>query len=472
MGYSYRSRGTSPVGSNSPLVRFDDGWDLTSSLEAYEDEGAPLDKVLLGLPYFGLSRPTVDDTLHSTLRSVPEGSRPCPWNPGYSNMFVRDLGLAPAGTTIRYDVLEQSAWFATRDSVSGIWCQTYVDTPRSLRAKHDLALGRGLAGVGIWALGYDRGRAGYWEAIAASFSVIRLAGRDRYATAAAVSAATFPPGAPVAFIATGQDAPDAIAAGPVAARLGGPVLLVTRDVVPAATAAEITRLKPGRIVVLGGVGAISEAVAAALGAMASGGAERIAGPDRYATAAAISASHFDPGVPVAYIATGLDFPDALGASNAGGVVGGPVLLVGPTDIPPATAAELTRLAPASIVIVGGEGPVPAATATALDAYTAGPVTRVAGPDRYATAAAIAMGTFEPGVPVAYIATAATFPDALAAAPAATVNDGPILLVGNDLPPATRAALEALRPRRIVVVGGPGVVRESILPALRDILAAS
>jgi hypothetical protein len=83
-----------------------------------------------------------------------------------------------------------------------------------------------------------------------------------------------------------------------------------------------------------------------------------------------------------------------------------------------------------------------------------------------------MGTFEPGVPVAYIATAATFPDALAAAPAATVNDGPILLVGNDLPPATRAALEALRPRRIVVVGGPGVVRESILPALRDILAAS
>jgi putative cell wall-binding protein len=208
-----------------------------------------------------------------------------------------------------------------------------------------------------------------------------------------------------------------------------------------------------------------------LGAATSGGVTRIAGQDRYGTAAAISASHFGPGVPVAYLATGLDFPDALGASAAGGVTGGPVLLVEPAAIPVATATELARLAPQSIVIVGGEAAVSAAIEAAAADLTDGLVTRIAGPDRYATAAAIATATFAPGVPVAYIATAATFPDALAAAPVAGRAAGPLLLVGNDLPAATRAALETLRPRRIVVVGGPGAIRESILPALRDILAA-
>jgi putative cell wall-binding protein/spore germination protein YaaH len=472
MGYSYRTSGTSPVGSNSPLVRFDEGWDLTSSVEAYEDEGAPLDRVLLGLPYYGLSRPTTDDRLHGTLRSVPSGSRPCPWNPGYPNLFVRDLARVPAGTTIGYDSLEHAAWFATRDATSGIWCQSYVDTPGSLRVKHDLALKRGLAGVGIWALGYDRGRSDYWAALAASFSVIRLAGADRYATAAAVSANTFQPGVPVAFVATGEDAPDAIAAGPVAARLGGPVLLVTGDAIPASTASELARLKPGRIVVLGGPGAVSDGVVTALGPATTGGVTRLAGPDRYATAAAISASHFGSGVPVAYLATGLDFPDALGASAVGGVTGGPVLLVEATAIPSATAAELSRLAPKAIVLVGGEAAVSAEVVTAAQAFTAGTVSRAAGPDRAATAAALAMATFEPGVPVAYVATGFAFPDALAAAPVAGRAGGPLLLVGSDLPAATRAALEALRPRRIVVVGGPGVVPERILPALRDILAGS
>src|SRR5690606_4645258 len=47
---------------------------------------------------------------------------------------------------------------------------------------------------------------------------------------------------------------------------------------------------------------------------------RLAGPDRYATAAAISKSTFTAGVPVVYLASGATFPDALsGASSAGTV---------------------------------------------------------------------------------------------------------------------------------------------------------
>jgi hypothetical protein len=53
----------------------------------------------------------------------------------------------------------------------------------------------------------------------------RLAGADRVATAAEVSRAAFPSDVPVAYVATASNFPDALAAGPVAALRGGPILL-------------------------------------------------------------------------------------------------------------------------------------------------------------------------------------------------------------------------------------------------------
>ena len=61
-------------------------------------------------------------------------------------------------------------------------------------------------------------------------STTRLAGQNRYDTAVAVSADGFPTGAPVVFVATGENFPDGLAASAVAGVLGGPVLLDRRDV--------------------------------------------------------------------------------------------------------------------------------------------------------------------------------------------------------------------------------------------------
>ncbi|MBF8291029.1 MAG: hypothetical protein HW391_1997, partial [Chloroflexi bacterium] len=190
-------------------------------------------------------------------------------------------------------------------------------------------------------------------------TVARLAGADRYATAAAISAATFAAGVPVAYIATGLNFPDALAGAAAAGYIGGPVLLVT-----AATAAELARLRPARIVILGSTGVVSNAIETAARAYTIGTVTRLAGADRYATAAAISAATFAPGVPVAYIATGLDFPDALAGAAAAGYLGGPLLLVAADALSAATAAELARLRPARIVILGSTGVVSNAIETA------------------------------------------------------------------------------------------------------------
>jgi glucose/arabinose dehydrogenase len=300
--------------------------------------------------------------------------------------------------------------------------------------------------------------------------VDRFAGPDRYATAAATSAATFPPGVPVAYVATGRNFPDALAGGPAAARDRGPVLLVTGGGIPAVTAAELQRLRPQRIVVLGGTGVITQAVQNQLATFAPGGASRLAGADRFATAAAISGATFAAGVPVAYVATGLAFPDALSGGPAAGREGGPILLVTPTAIPASTAAELERLDPQRIVVLGGTGAVSAQVAIDLQRYTPSGIVRRSGADRYATAVAVSQGSFPDGARHVFVATGQNFPDGLAGGPAAALRGGPLLLVpGTSIPPAVRAELLRLDPDRVTILGGTGVVTDAVQAQIHALL---
>src|SRR5205807_5529997 len=113
-----------------------------------------------------------------------------------------------------------------------------------------------------------------------------------------------------------------------AAHEGGPMLLVPGDSIPASVQAELARLHPQEIVVLGGPAAVSDAVLAQMQLLTSppGNVRRVFGPDRYQTANAVAADAF-PNAPATFVATGLNFPDAL----AGGVLAGrsasPLLLV-------------------------------------------------------------------------------------------------------------------------------------------------
>ncbi len=275
-------------------------------------------------------------------------------------------------------------------------------------------------------------------------SVSRVYGANRYATAAAISAKVFSPGVSTAYVATGDNFPDALAAGPAAGSEGAPILLVRNGSVPSETAQELNRLKPGRIVVVGGTAVVSNTVMSQLAAYTTGPVIRIAGPNRYATAAAVSASAFSPGVGTAIIATGANFPDALAGGPAGVEWGGPVLLVQQNAIPASTMTELKRLHPGRIVVLGGTSAVSASVAGQLGPLTTGSVVRYSGPDRYATAAAVSKALFPLGTGTAYVAIGTNFPDAVAAGPAAGMLHAPILLVGNlTVPPPTSTEVQRL-----------------------------
>lgn len=188
---------------------------------------------------------------------------------------------------------------------------------------------------------------------------------------------------------------------------------------------------------------------------------RKAGHDRYQTAVEI-AQELAPADTV-YLATGETYPDALTAAAVAGHQDAPVLLVQPNKLTADVADGISALSPKNIVIVGGKGAISANVETKVKALDkSAKVTRIGGKDRFDTAAKLADSAYDTAETV-YLANGLDFPDALSASAAGAYNDGPVLLVtAKKVPTATANAIKELKPTKIVVVGGEGVVSKAVI----------
>lgn len=285
--------------------------------------------------------------------------------------------------------------------------------------------------------------------------VVRLSGSTRYDTAAAISGLFGE--ADTVFVATGKDYPDALAAAALAGSVEAPVLLTREDSVPAATLNELGRLSPSKVYVLGGDSAVSDGVIAAIGRHVKGAdVERLSGSNRYGTAAVIS-QEFES-ADVVYVATGANFPDALAGAARAGALDGPVLLVKPNSVPGATAAELDRLNPADIKVLGGTAAVSDDVLTELGTY--GEVERISGATRYETAVKISQD-YDTNANV-FVASGADWPDALAGAARAGTVEAPVLLTEPDeIPDSTWDELVRLKPGTVYVLGGTAAISSGV-----------
>lgn len=198
----------------------------------------------------------------------------------------------------------------------------------------------------VWLVGGERAIGPGVEAalLAGGYSVRRVSGPDRYATAAAVAAevkAALGPGfSGRAFLVSGRAFADALAAAPVAYAKGWPILLTEVGTLPVSTAGAIATLGVGPVHVVGGQAAVGDAVVASL----PSGSSRVAGgADRYETAAQFANWALGDGLAAARfvgIASGANFPDALTAGAAAGANGGVVLLSRPASFPASASAVL------------------------------------------------------------------------------------------------------------------------------------
>ena len=169
MGYDYRVASSSP-GASAPLDRSDGGLrSLRWSLDLYETLGVPSDRLLLGLPLYGLTWPVAGPVI-----GAPETGRGDHWIPSQHRDILRDDDIGPTrDETEQVEVYLQASdgsWGPPTpgasldpDDLDRTWTAIYVDSPGTLAPKLALANDRGLAGGGFWAIGYERGLPGYGE---------------------------------------------------------------------------------------------------------------------------------------------------------------------------------------------------------------------------------------------------------------------------------------------------------------------
>lgn len=290
----------------------------------------------------------------------------------------------------------------------------------------------------------------------------RIAGVDRYNTAVKISQQAYPAGAPVVYVATGTDYPDALAAGPAAAKKGGPLLLTANASLPAAVKTEIERLAPTAIIIVGGTNRVSEGVKAELETIAP--VTRITGTNRYETSRLIAADAFGPGGATdVYIATGLNFPDALTAGAAGASTGSPVLLVNgqaPT-VDQATIDALNALGATNVTIVGGPNMVSDGILQQLTTEFGVTTQRLTGTNRYGTGLTINQHVFASSKHV-LIATGLIFPDALSASAWAGVLRAPLFIVPTTCVPQDIVdEITSLGVLQVTLIGGPDRLTQSV-----------
>ncbi|MEW1956574.1 cell wall-binding repeat-containing protein [Kineococcus sp. NPDC059986] len=198
--------------------------------------------------------------------------------------------------------------------------------------------------------------------------------------------------------------------------------------------------------------------------------KRLAGADRYETAAAVSQQFTGSPIAPVFLATGENFPDALAAAAAAGATRSRVLLTGRYTVPAATLAELKTLHASEIYVVGSTASVSTEVETALTRLDYSTV-RLDGADRYETAAYVATSLFSDPDTV-FLATGENYPDALAGAAAAGRIGAPVLLVRPDALPEVVAdsfsdeAYARFKPSRFFVLGDEKAVSNAVIDQVK------
>lgn len=360
---------------------------------------------------------------------------------------------------------------ATGDN-HAIFCESDAKTPLFIKGEFEWTIGEDKRYVnGHDMYPEDINRHKYFRtqpagtAVQEKGTITRLAGADRFGTSAEISKAMVKDRQVDSIvIVDGLNFPDALAAAPFASQENAPILMVNGKTgeIKDTVLAEINRIDAdhnAKIYIIGGEGAVSPKAVENLKKLGYKNIERVAGSDRYGTAIEV-AKKVD--AKTAFIACGLNYPDALGAGSAAALNDGVILFTATGYLTPQTKAYLESEGFEKIVILGGTGAVGDNVEKEIKEICNN-VTRISGANRYSTSFEIAKEFF-PTSDTIYIATGTSFADALAGGPLAANVGGPIVLVDNSLKDVPRELKEYIAfngIENVVVLGGDGVVNNDL-----------
>lgn len=267
------------------------------------------------------------------------------------------------------------------------------------------------------------------------------------------------PWSDTAVLVRDDDYPDALVAGPLAANYNAPILMTPTKQVPHRVVDALRTHGFTKVILVGNPGAISAGAASQL-QNAGFQVQRLGGQDRYRTAGAV-ADHLlaarGRDKSDVYLATGVDYPDALSASSAAIKNVGVVLLTPRRTVDGTSQGWMNSAKAAKVVAVGGPAVAAAEKSVHLDE-------KQVGVDRYETAEKVASAYFPPNPGRIAVATGKDFPDATLAASLTARTGSPLVLTRTDtLTKPTTQFLTRNRAsvRKVDVVGGKAAVTEKV-----------
>lgn len=267
------------------------------------------------------------------------------------------------------------------------------------------------------------------------------------------------PWSDTAVLVRDDDYPDALVAGPLAANYNAPILMTPTKQVPHRVVDALRTHGFTKVILVGNPGAISAGAASQL-QNAGFQVQRLGGQDRYRTAGAV-ADHLlaarGRDKSDVYLATGVDYPDALSASSAAIKNVGVVLLTPRRTVDGTSQGWMNSAKAAKVVAVGGPAVAAAERSVHLDE-------KQVGVDRYETAEKVASAYFPPNPGRIAVATGKDFPDATLAASLTARTGSPLVLTRTDtLTQPTTQFLTRNRAsvRKVDVVGGKAAVTEKV-----------
>lgn len=267
------------------------------------------------------------------------------------------------------------------------------------------------------------------------------------------------PWSDTAVLVRDDDYPDALVAGPLAANYNAPILMTPTKQVPHRVVNALRTHGFTKVILVGNPGAISAGAASQL-QNAGFQVQRLGGQDRYRTAGVV-ADHLlaarGRDKSDVYLATGVDYPDALSASSAAIKNVGVVLLTPRRTVDGTSQGWMNSAKAAKVVAVGGPAVAAAERSVHLDE-------KQVGVDRYETAEKVASAYFPPNPGRIAVATGKDFPDATLAASLTARTGSPLVLTRTDtLTKPTTQFLTRNRAsvRKVDVVGGKAAVTEKV-----------
>lgn len=292
-------------------------------------------------------------------------------------------------------------------------------------------------------------------------------GYDQYETAAKIAQNGWTGTSDYAILAAGMPANliDALAAGPLAARLNAPIILTEGNSLTRSAKAELTRLKAKKVYVTSGSAVIKQSVLDEIKAIGTvSEVKALGGMDASETSVNIAKEMANQGAKInKVVVTGGAGSDALSVAAIAGSQGMPILYTRGNTLSTyvKTYLESFQANIKQTYVIGGS----AVISEAVKAQIPGTVERYSGRTQYDTNIEVLKNFVGAKNKTTYVANGETMVDALAGVPLVVKTNGLILLTGKTLPEASKSYAQSNLSANVIGLGGDAVVSGGVLTDL-------